>query len=67
MKEKIKKLLYIMGGGRVSEEYTNPNALTYLQTQYPIKETSFVADNSIIANYDLLVVVPVYTDLYDQN
>lgn len=60
MKEKIKKLLYIMGGGRVSEEYTNPNALTYLQTQYPIKETSFVADNSIIANYDLLVVVPVY-------
>lgn len=63
MKEKIKKMLYIIGDileNRAKKENINSSALAYLQTQHPMKKVSFVADNSIIVNCDLLVVVPVY-------
>lgn len=63
MKEKIKKLLYIIENilkNRAKEEDINSNALEYLQTQHLMKETSLVAENNISANWDLLVVVPVY-------
>ena len=64
MKYEIKKLLYssinffsIQKSKKVTYD---SNAISYLQTQYPLKETSFIANNRINANYDLLVVVPVY-------
>lgn len=63
MKEKIKKLLYIIGGvleNRAKGEDINSNALAYLKTQHPMKATSLVVDNDIITNCDLLVVLPVY-------
>ena len=64
MKDKIKRLVYSIlslfenraeGAGSY-----NSDALAYLQTQHPQKETSFVAENQISADADLLVVVPVY-------
>lgn len=64
MKNKIKRLVYSILNlfeNRVERtDSYNPDAFTYLQTQYPQKEASFVAENQISVDADLLVVVPVY-------
>lgn len=64
MKEKIKRLLYIIlslfENGTEAVSLNDLEALAYLQTQHPQKTTNFLAENHIIADVDLLVVVPVY-------
>lgn len=63
MKEKIKKLLYrslSILNNKAMKKDSSSNALEYLQTQHPMKEASFVTENRVTDNCDLLVVVPVY-------
>lgn len=63
MKEKVKRLLYKSFNileRPAKKKDINQDALAYLQTQYPLREISFVTDNRIATVCDLLVIIPVY-------